>query len=89
MTIAALLLKIVADKPRNAVWQDFGRNPKGRALFFRNPALQRAHVASLHNAYCALSCEKIERGATISLALTGPRHPIRVHVHDGGSDCCV
>jgi hypothetical protein len=34
MPIAALLLKIVADKPRNAVWQDFGRNPKGRALFF-------------------------------------------------------
>ncbi|MES1948126.1 hypothetical protein C84B14_12281 [Salinisphaera sp. C84B14] len=42
MPIAALLRKIVPDnargagpgystaKPRNAVWQDFGRNPRGR-----------------------------------------------------------
>tara|TARA_Y100001968_G_C19177604_1_gene628810 strand:- start:508 stop:753 length:246 start_codon:yes stop_codon:yes gene_type:complete len=70
MPIAALLLKIVPDKSRLG-WQVLGRNPTGRALYFGNLALQRARVASLHNAYCALSCKKIERGATISFALTG------------------
>jgi hypothetical protein len=50
MPIATLLSTIVPDTPRNAAWQDFGRNVHGRALFFRDPAFQRARVDSLHNA---------------------------------------
>ena len=68
---AAVILRSSPATPDGAI---LGRNPKGRWLFFRNPALQLAYVARLHRARRALSCEKIAAGAASYETSTDPRH---------------
>ena len=60
--------------PYGALW---GRNPTGRWLFFRNPALQHAHVARLHDAHRALACKKMTAGAASGEASARPGRATR------------
>jgi hypothetical protein len=65
----AVILRSSSATPHGVI---LGRNPQGRPLFFRNPALQLACVARLRRTPCVLYCKKIAAGAGPYETSTGP-----------------
>ena len=81
----ALQPKIVPDKAQgagrshsavkscNAVWRDFGPQPFGTAAILPQYGVAARSCSTLHDAHCALSCNKMAAGAASGQTATGPR----------------